>query len=399
MMTLDYDLWMEFKKTWPPERVKNMTLSEYTNSGSKDTFTYWIESRLDKLGSIWGGSAFKFGIYSRNDKMPKENIGGRMYSENYGWMQKYGDTENEAFTNIKNQILNVIEGIQNKDLQRVEQIDLGSSYKWKIAFHYQNSLDTPVCINIFEHTILEAASKSAPGTSRSEMYQKLLAQWDGRDFLQYTKELWNNYSKDIPTSPDEVITETIYSNKSDTEMNGVATNEHTEIQYLLLRLGNDMGFDIWVAPNDRNKTFDGVTFASFPKIKSELPRQFDPKTNRIIENIDVLWLKGNTFYAAFEIESTTSIYSGLLRMSDLIASQPNVRIPLYLVAPDDRRIKVKSEINRQTFSCLNPPLNEICRYISFNKLKEEMQKIKSMIQYIKPEWLIEISESCEAEEV
>lgn len=40
MITLDYDLWMEFKKIWPPERVKNMTLSEYTNAGSKDTFTY-----------------------------------------------------------------------------------------------------------------------------------------------------------------------------------------------------------------------------------------------------------------------------------------------------------------------------------------------------------------------
>lgn len=309
------------------------------------------------------------------------------------------DTENEAFINIKNQILNVIDAIQNNDLQRVEQVDLGSSYKWKIAFHYQNSLEKPVCINIFQRKVLEAASQSAPGTSRSEMNQKLLAKWDGKDFLQYAKELWNKYSKDIPTSPDEVIIDTIYSDKSDTDKNGIGTNEHTEIQYLLLRLGNDMGFDIWVAPNDRNKTFEGVTFSSFPRIKSELPRQFDTKINRIIENIDVIWLKGNTFYAAFEIESTTSIYSGLLRMSDLIASQPNVRIPLYLVAPDDRRTKVKSEINRPTFSALNPPLNEICRYISFHKLKEEMQKIKSIIQYIKPEWLKEISESCEPEEV
>ena len=41
------------------------------------------------------------------------------------------------------------------------------------------------------------------------------------------------------------------------------------------------------------------------------------------------WLKGNAVVAAFEIESTTSIYSGLLRMSDLIAMQPNLNIPLY----------------------------------------------------------------------
>jgi hypothetical protein len=61
--------------------------------------------------------------------------------------------------------------------------------------------------------------------------------------------------------------------------------------------------------------------------------QFDEATNRTIELIDVLWLKGNAVVAAFEIESTTSIYSGLLRMSDLIAMQPNLNIPLYLVAP------------------------------------------------------------------
>jgi hypothetical protein len=46
--------------------------------------------------------------------------------------------------------------------------------------------------------------------------------------------------------------------------------------------------------------------------------------------IDVLWLDGNAIVAAFEIESTTSIYSGLLRMSDLLAMQPNLNIPLFL---------------------------------------------------------------------
>jgi hypothetical protein len=51
----------------------------------------------------------------------------------------------------------------------------------------------------------------------------------------------------------------------------------------------------------------------------------------------VLWLSGPAVVAAFEIESTTSIYSGLLRMADLLALQPNLNIPLFLVAPEDRR--------------------------------------------------------------
>ncbi len=174
--------------------------------------------------------------------------------------------------------------------------------------------------------------------------------------------------------------------------------EHIEIQWYLLKLGSDMGFDLWVARNDRKKSWAAKKFTDFPKLKSDLPLQFDDATNRTIELIDVLWLKGNAIVAAFEVESTTSIYSGLLRMSDLVSMQPNLTIPLYLAAPDDRRDKVMTEVNRPTFSKLVPPLSEICRFISFNTLKEQIKTVGHMLRFIKPEFLEEISESCEIEE-
>jgi predicted RNA-binding protein len=175
--------------------------------------------------------------------------------------------------------------------------------------------------------------------------------------------------------------------------------EHTEIQWHLLKLGSDMGFDLWVARNDRKKSWDSKKFTDFPKLKTDLPLQFDDATNRTIELIDVLWLKGNAIVAAFEVESTTSIYSGLLRMSDLVSMQPNLTMPLYLVAPDDRRDKVITEVNRPTFSKLSPPLSDICRFISFSTLKEQIKAVGHMLRFIKPEFLEEISESCEIEEL
>lgn len=194
----------------------------------------------------------------------------------------------------------------------------------------------------------------------------------------------------IPESDDEDSAQEEYESKK--------PREHTEIQWLLLKLGSDMGFDVWVARNDRNRSWDSKSFASFPRLKSQLPLQFDDATNRTIELIDVLWLKGNAIVAAFEVESTTSIYSGLLRMSDLISMQPNLTIPLYLVAPDDRRGKVMVEVNRPTFSKLSPPLSEICRFISFSTLKDQIKAIGHMLRFIKPEFLEEISETCEVEE-
>lgn len=174
----------------------------------------------------------------------------------------------------------------------------------------------------------------------------------------------------------------------------VEPRRHTEIQYLLLRLGADMGFDVWAARNDRGQQFQGKSFTDHFSLRSELPRQFDEATNRTIELIDVLWLKGTAIVAAFEVESTTSIYSGLLRMSDLIAMQPNLNIPLFLVAPDERRGKVGSEINRPTFSKLSPPMAKVCRYIPFSTLEKRYREVQSFVRYLKADFLNELAEDC-----
>jgi EVE domain-containing protein len=200
------------------------------------------------------------------------------------------------------------------------------------------------------------------------------------------------------TIPDSEIDNKVSVKKATKPSIAKDATEHTEIQALLLKLGSDMGFDVWVARNDRSKEIKENKLEDFARVLHNLPLQFDDATNKTIELIDVLWLKQNAIVSAFEIESTTSIYSGLLRMSDLLAMQPNINIPLYLVAPDERRNKVISEVNRPTFSQLKPPLSEVCRYISFSTLRKEIDKIKPILRYIKPEYLDEMSESCEPEE-
>jgi len=122
-------------------------------------------------------------------------------------------------------------------------------------------------------------------------------------------------------------------------------------------------------------------------------------TNRTIELIDVLWLQGNAILAAFEIESTTSIYSGLLRMSDLLSMQPNIAVPLFLVAPEDRRSKVIQHVSRPTFDRMQPPLVDVCRYISFENLKDALAQATPFVKYLKADWLQTISESCAIDDV
>jgi hypothetical protein len=168
-----------------------------------------------------------------------------------------------------------------------------------------------------------------------------------------------------------------------------ATTRHTEIQYHLLCLGADMGLDVWVAANDRNRSWNGRTLGQLPRLLETLPTQFDEATNRIIKLIDVLWLRGNAIVAAFEIECTTTVYSGLLRMSDLLALQPNLDIKLYLVAPDERRDKVENEMLRPTFRLREKPLTDVCGFISFGHFIAQIEGIRKLglQSSLKPDFL------------
>lgn len=193
----------------------------------------------------------------------------------------------------------------------------------------------------------------------------------------------------------------IPENEEDEDGNASSTAKehpitHEEIQWLLLYVGQEMGLDLWVANNDKNRSFDGNDFNKLPNLRNTLPVQFDTATNRTIELIDVLWLQGNSIIAAFEIEHTSAVYSGLLRMADLITMQPNIKIPLFIVAPDERQEKVEREINRPIFSkALKQPLPEICRYIPYSALQRTVEQAESsgLLRYLRPDFLDEIAES------
>jgi hypothetical protein len=166
----------------------------------------------------------------------------------------------------------------------------------------------------------------------------------------------------------------------------------------LLKLGCDLGLDVWVARNDQNKEWNGNKFSALTRLRDSLPRQFDDATNRTIEMIDVLWLQQDAIIAAFEVEHTSAIYSGLLRMSDLVTMQPNIKIDLYIVAPDDRRERVYTEINRPTFARLKPSLPRICGFIPYSELKKEIDQIGSRIKYMQPEFIRNIAENIEPDD-
>jgi hypothetical protein len=143
-----------------------------------------------------------------------------------------------------------------------------------------------------------------------------------------------------------------------------------QIQAKLARIGAVMGFKVWIPRSDRGRVSELLQPREQAALLQDLPLNFDDTTMYTIEQIDVLWLRGRAIYRAFEVEQTTAIYSGLLRMADLLALQPNMDIKLHIVAPEERREKVFTEMKRPVFSVLERgPLSRRSTFLSYENVE------------------------------
>lgn len=172
-------------------------------------------------------------------------------------------------------------------------------------------------------------------------------------------------------SADRQIVVTVPQDEKWADSDGsTSLRESYKMQALLANVGARMGFSIWLPRGDRSSVLKEWKPKENALIE-HLPLNYDETTLRTIEQIDVIWLKRRSIVRAFEVEHSTSVYSGILRMADLLALQPNMEIRLHIVAPIDRRDKVFQEIGRPVFSLLDKgPLSEICTFISYDSLKE-----------------------------
>lgn len=151
------------------------------------------------------------------------------------------------------------------------------------------------------------------------------------------------------------------------------SRDHVRIQHALIQLGNAEGCSVWVPASDRCLSFSGQRFVEITL--ERLPNfGFSEVSRRVIQNVDVLWLNKNVIRKAFEIEATTSLYSGLLRLNDLVLSQPNSSIELFIAAAHSRRQQVRTQLLRPSFE----ELSTICRFISFEHIDQEMQVIRNL---------------------
>ena len=143
-----------------------------------------------------------------------------------------------------------------------------------------------------------------------------------------------------------------------------AVSDHVRMQWKLINLGVKASSRVWIPTGDQGRI---RRLYNFDKFETDFAAGLDTQV-RYVENIDVVWKEEFRIDAAFEIENTTSIYSGLLRFSDLTLVAPNTIYPLFIVAPQDKRARLIEQLRRPSFRKFH--LERKVRYLSYAAVDE-----------------------------
>lgn len=197
-----YKVYEDFQKEFPIETLSGLPLEQYTNLKRSDSFCYWVESKTYCLGSIWGGTSYKFGIYEYNKK--PDNPAVVTEDDRYAWYNKYNATTRDAaYEIVLDSIVRIAEAARNGNFKEIdkEEYAISGVYKWKIAFLYADLHLIP----IFKKEMLVDAARvlgleEATSKSVSELQAFIMEHKGEKDIFEYYDYLLTLINPDNNTS-------------------------------------------------------------------------------------------------------------------------------------------------------------------------------------------------------
>jgi hypothetical protein len=151
---------------------------------------------------------------------------------------------------------------------------------------------------------------------------------------------------------------------------------HSQVQTLLGAIGFTKGNDIWYPQADR-AGLDWTMTDKFP-LHHSLPERFIA-IEPILSEVDVVWMGrgAGDLVALYEVEHTTSIYSGLLRFNDVHLATPELHPRFSIVSNDARRSLYVRQVNRPTFK--RSGLSELCTFMEYENVLEWHNRLKKSV--------------------
>jgi hypothetical protein len=139
---------------------------------------------------------------------------------------------------------------------------------------------------------------------------------------------------------------------------------HHQIQSVVGAIGKLTGHAVYIPLNDR-PYLDWDIVQRFEPVK-DIPSTGRHAPAASLSLIDVLWIHPtqNLLEAAFEVEHSTPIYSGLLRFNDV---HIDFKLPRAgIIAQEERKDAFLLQINRRTFRASG--LDQVCLFYNYSEV-------------------------------
>ena len=148
-------------------------------------------------------------------------------------------------------------------------------------------------------------------------------------------------SKSVEDVSDELL-KTKNDIKKETEFIDEEIITHNDIEGILLSLGNLLGFETYTP--DKSRKYNDVTLGEISTLK-DIPHFTYPRILNIVKDVDVIWFKEGYPNYCFEVEHTTNITEGLLRLYQI----SGIPSKFFIIAPSSRISKFEREIMKDPF--------------------------------------------------
>lgn len=202
------ELYQQFINEFPIENLKNLPIERYTNL-QYNSFCYWLEFKLNGLGGIRGGSAYKFGIFKFNQK-PTLNNTQYQADDEYAWLSQLGENRIEAYSKVIAQVSRIAELASRCSFDDIESENgvLYNTVKWKIAFLYSNEKLLPMYRKDMLEGLAAYSGMDNPGNaSQAELNTYILSQKGDRDLYEFYDELLEILKRKSPDVEKDTNTE------------------------------------------------------------------------------------------------------------------------------------------------------------------------------------------------
>jgi len=117
---------------------------------------------------------------------------------------------------------------------------------------------------------------------------------------------------------------------------------HSLVQGMLVELGNLLGYDTYSA--NQSPTYRDTTIGELATLE-DLPDFTSKRILNTARQIDVIWLEDEFPICCFEVEHSTDVTKGLLRMHQLSRFQTQ----FFIVGPDTLKRKFETETSKSPF--------------------------------------------------